>query len=263
MDRLDGKTAIIFGSARGIGRASAEAFVREGATVVGCDLADADSIAGAGSYEHRIIDATDEAGVDSVVAEVAKAQGHLDVVFNNVGIHLAAPLVDTTVAEFDKIVGVNLRSVFLGTRAALSVMLAQGSGSIICTASNGGVMGRPTDPVYNATKHAIVGLVRSVAVAHAHTGVRANVIAPGAIDTPLLRSLVPEGTQFEDPDTLRAFVASTPAARIGRPEEVAALAVLLASDEARFMNGATLPIDGAKSAGALPAERYSLDFELS
>jgi NAD(P)-dependent dehydrogenase (short-subunit alcohol dehydrogenase family) len=260
--RLAGKTAIIIGASRGIGRASVEAFLAEGATVVGCDHQDAAPLDAADRYRHERIDAADGDDVERVVSNIVGEVGRVDVLFYNVGGYVSKPVAESTNEDFDRLFALNLRSAFIAIRSVLPSFIEQRAGSIICTSSNGGVMGRPGDPLYNATKHGIIGLVRSIAVAHAHQGVRANAIAPGAIATDLLRTLVPSGHELSDPDITRAIVASTPAARIGHASEVAAAAVFLASDEARFVNGITLPIDGAKSAGALPTNRYRLDFEL-
>jgi NAD(P)-dependent dehydrogenase (short-subunit alcohol dehydrogenase family) len=260
--RLAGKTAIIVGASRGIGRASVEAFLAEGAYVIGCDHQDAAPLERQEQYRHESIDARDGDDVERVLSQIVTDISRVNVLYYNVGGYVSKPIADSTNDDFDRLFALNLRSAFIAIRAVLPTMIEQGSGSILCTSSNGGVMGRPADPLYNATKHGIVGLVRSIAVAHAHQGVRANAIAPGAIETDLLRTLVPEGHHLSDPDITRAIVASTPAARIGRAEEVAATAVFLASDEARFINGITVPIDGAKSAGALPTARYRLDFEL-
>ncbi len=256
MDRLAGKVAVVFGGARGIGLATVKEFVAEGATVFASDIREpAEKVA-----SHSIVDATDEDQVAEFVAGVIAEAGRIDVLFNNVGIHLGKSLADTTLAEFDNIFALNVRAAFLGTRAVLPHMIAQKAGSIVTTSSNGGVMGRPGDPVYNATKHALVGMTKSLAVAHAHQGIRANTVNPGAIDTDMLRGTLASPEEFETKQ--HALVASTPAARVGEAWEVAKAVVFLASDESRFINGVVLPIDGAKAAGAMPNNRYSLDFEL-
>ena len=258
MGRLAGKVAVVFGGARGIGLATVQEFVAEGATVFASDIREpAEEPQG---YKHSIVDATDEDQVAEFVAGVVAEAGRIDVLFNNVGIHLGKPLADTTLAEFDNIFALNVRAAFLGARAVLPHMIAQEAGSIVTTSSNGGVMGRPGDPVYNATKHALVGMMKSLAVAHAHQGIRANTVNPGAIDTDMLRGTLASPEEFEAKQ--HALVASTPAARVGEAWEVAKAVVFLASDESRFINGVVLPIDGAKSAGAMPNNRYSLDFEL-
>lgn len=261
MDRLKGKVAVIFGSATGIGRATAEEFVRQGATVYGSDLiAEPDPIGP--TYHHAVVDATDEAAVNDFVAKVIEAESRIDICFNNVGGGLQKKVSETSLDEFEYAVRINLRSAFLGTRAVLPHMLAQQSGSIISTSSNGGLMARPNDPVYNATKHGVVGLMKSVAVAHAAEGVRANTVNPGPIDTPMLRSVLPEGRELEEPEMTRLVVASTPAARIGAATDIAHAVVFLASDESTFVNGVALAVDGAKAAGAMPSHRYATDFDL-
>ncbi|GAA1961329.1 SDR family oxidoreductase [Amycolatopsis minnesotensis] len=258
MTRLRDKVAVVFGGARGIGLATVKEFLAEGATVYASDIREpAEEIDG---YRHSTVDATDESQVDAFVREVIAEQGRIDVLFNNVGIHLGKPLADTTLAEFDNIFALNVRAAFLGTRAVLPHMIERTAGSIVTTSSNGGVMGRPGDPVYNATKHALVGMMKSVAVAHAHQGIRANTVNPGAIDTDMLRGTLASAEEFEAKQ--HQLVASTPAARVGEAWEVAKAVVFLASDESRFVNGVVLPIDGAKAAGAMPGNRYSLDFEL-
>jgi NAD(P)-dependent dehydrogenase (short-subunit alcohol dehydrogenase family) len=259
MGRLAGKVAVVFGGARGIGLATVREFVAEGATVFASDIREPAEPAADG-YRHSMVDATDEKAVATFVDGVIAEAGRIDVLFNNVGIHLAKSLADTTLAEFDNIFALNVRAAFLGTRAVLPHMIERKAGSIITTSSNGGVMGRPADPVYNATKHALVGLTKSIAVAHAHQGIRANTVNPGAIDTDMLRGTLASAEEFESRQ--HQLVASTPAARVGEAWEVAKAVVFLASDESRFVNGVVLPIDGAKAAGALPGNRYSLDFDL-
>lgn len=258
MGRLAGKVAVVFGGARGIGLATVKEFVAEGATVFTSDIREpAETVEGA---RQSLVDATDERQVDEFVRGVVAETGRIDVLFNNVGIHLGKPLVDTTLAEFDDIFALNVRAAFLGIRAVLPHMIANKAGSIVTTSSNGGVMGRPGDPVYNATKHALVGMTKSIAVAHAHQGIRANTVNPGAIDTDMLRGTLSSPEEFEAKQ--HQLTASTPAARVGEAWEVAKAVVFLASDESRFINGVALPIDGAKAAGAMPGNRYSLDFEL-
>lgn len=258
MGRLAGKVAVVFGGARGIGLATVKEFIAEGATVYSSDIRDpAEEVEG---NNHSAVDATDEGQVGEFVRGVLAEAGRIDVLFNNVGIHLGKPITQTTVAEFDNIFDLNVKAAFLGTRAVLPAMIEQKAGSIITTSSNGGVMGRPGDPVYNATKHALVGLMKSIAVAHAHQGIRANTVNPGAIDTDMLRGTLASPEEFETKQ--HQLVASTPAARVGEAWEVAKAVVFLASDESRFINGVALPIDGAKAAGAMPGNRYSLDFDL-
>ena len=260
MGRLDDKVAVVFGGARGIGLATVKEFLAEGARVFSSDIREPAEKLEYVDYTHTIVDATDETQVGEFVLDVLTKAGRVDVLFNNVGIHLGKPLADTTLDEFDNIFALNVRAAFLGIRAVLPGMIDRKAGSIITTSSNGGVMGRPGDAVYNATKHALVGMTKSLAVAHAHQGIRANTVNPGAIDTDMLRGTLASAEEFETKQ--HALVASTPAARVGEAWEVAKAVVFLASDESRFINGVALPIDGAKAAGAMPGNRYSLDFEL-
>jgi NAD(P)-dependent dehydrogenase (short-subunit alcohol dehydrogenase family) len=260
MGRLADKVAVVFGGARGIGLATVKEFLAEGATVFASDIREPAQKLAFVNYTHTIVDATDETQVGELVLDVLTRAGRIDVLVNNVGIHLGKPLADTTLAEFDNIFALNVRAAFLGTRAVLPHMIERKAGSIITTSSNGGLMGRPGDPVYNATKHALVGMMKSIAVAHAHQGIRANTVNPGAIDTDMLRGTLASPEEFETKH--HQLVASTPAARIGEAWEVAKAVVFLASDESRFISGIALPIDGAKAAGAMPGNRYSLDFEL-
>jgi NAD(P)-dependent dehydrogenase (short-subunit alcohol dehydrogenase family) len=260
MGRLADKVAVVFGGARGIGLATVKEFLAEGATVFASDIREPVQKLAFVNYTHTIVDATDETQVGEFVLDVLTRAGRIDVLVNNVGIHLGKPLADTTLAEFDNIFALNVRAAFLGTRAVLPHMIERKAGSIITMSSNGGLMGRPGDPVYNATKHALVGMMKSIAVAHAHQGIRANTVNPGAIDTDMLRGTLASPEEFETKH--HQLVASTPAARIGEAWEVAKAVVFLASDESRFISGIALPIDGAKAAGAMPGNRYSLDFEL-
>jgi NAD(P)-dependent dehydrogenase (short-subunit alcohol dehydrogenase family) len=256
MGRLADKVAVVFGGARGIGLATVKEFLAEGATVFASDIREPAQKLAFVNYTHTIVDATDETQVGEFVLGVLTKAGRIDVLVNNVGIHLA----DTTLAEFDNIFALNVRAAFLGTRAVLPHMIDRKAGSIITTSSNDGLMGRPGDPVYNATKHALVGMMKSIDVAHAHQGIRANTVNPGAIDTDMLRGTLASPEEFETKQ--HQLVASTPAARIGEAWEDAKAVVFLASDESRFISGIALPLDGAKAAGAMPGNRYSLDFEL-
>jgi NAD(P)-dependent dehydrogenase (short-subunit alcohol dehydrogenase family) len=256
--RLAGKVAAVFGGGRGIGLATVREFVDEGATVAVADLLAPEAPPTGATFDG--LDATDPARVDAFVQRVLGEHGRIDVLFNSVGRTLAKPVTETDPAEFDDVFRINTKSVYLACRAVLPSMVERRAGSIVNMSSNGGLVGRPADPVYNASKHAVVGLTRSLAVAYAHLGIRVNAVCPGPIDTPMLRGLVPE-EEFERriPD----LVASTPAARVGRPEEVAELVVFLASDESRFITGAAIPIDGGKAAGVLPNDRYRTDFPIT
>jgi NAD(P)-dependent dehydrogenase (short-subunit alcohol dehydrogenase family) len=255
--RLNGKTAVVFGGARGIGFATVREFLREGAAVFAGDVLPASEDLGAPDRVHFAkIDATVPEDVSRLVTAALERSGRIDILFNNVGRSLARPLVDTHPDEFDDIFRVNVKSVYLACRAVLPHMLQRRSGSIVNMSSNGGLIGRPGDPIYNATKHAVIGITRSLAVAYAHLGIRVNAVCPGPIDTPMLRGFAPAG-EFDQ--HVPSFVASTPAARVGRAEEVAHAVVFLASDESAFITGAAIPVDGGKAAGVMPNDRYRIN----
>ena len=259
MNRLEGKVAVVVGAARGIGLATAREFLAEGATVYSCDIRDTAVDVQHPRYSHRIVDATNETEMQALVDSVLAAENRIDILFCNVGIHLGKEVTETSVDEFDHLLAVNMKSAFLACRAVLPSMLARRAGNIVITSSNGGIIGRPGDPVYNASKHALVGFAKSLAVAYADRGIRVNTVNPGIIDTDMARGTADELSAAVQ----KKLVATTPAARIGDPVEVAKTVVFLAGDEARFINGIALAIDGAKSAGVMRADRYSLDFHMS
>lgn len=261
--RLGGKIALITGGASGIGRAAALAFAAEGATVVIADIQDgsevADSISAAGgSAVFQRTDMTRAEQVATTVRHTLDLEGRIDVLLNSVGVYRPGSIIDSDEADFDVTFTVNVKSCYLACRAVLPYMLEAEAGSIVNLSSNGGIMGRPADPIYCASKHAIIGLTRSLAVAYAAANVRVNALCPGPIDTPMLRGV--GSGDFEE--MLPHYLASCPAARVGDAEEVAAAAVFLASDESRFITGAALPVDGGKAAGSMPADRYRLDFTI-
>lgn len=261
--RLGGKVALITGGASGIGRAAALAFAAEGATVVIADIQDGSEVVGSisaagGSAVFQRTDATQAEQVASAVQHTLDLEGRIDVLMNSVGVYRPGSIIDSDEEDFDVTFTVNVKSYYLACRAVLPHMLKAEAGSIVNLSSNGGIMGRPADPIYCASKHAIIGLTRSLAVAYAASNVRVNALCPGPIDTPMLRG-VGRG-DFEE--MLPQYLASCPAARVGGAEEVAAAAVFLASDESRFITGAALPVDGGKAAGSMPADRYRLDFTI-
>jgi NAD(P)-dependent dehydrogenase (short-subunit alcohol dehydrogenase family) len=262
MPRLEGKVAVVFGAARGIGREIVRQFVAEGAFVHAADLLPLEpGNEPESSLRSAIVDASDPARVTAFLDGVMAHSGHVDILVNNAGIHLPKSVVESTPEEFDRIFAVNVKPAYLACRYLLPSMLERGRGSIINTSSNGGIMGRPADPLYNASKHAVVGLTKSLAVAYAQQGIRVNAVCPGAIDTPMLRASV-SGSATPD-EMVRRAVASAPMARVAQASEVAAAVVFLASDESPFINGVALPIDGGKSAGQLTADRYRTDFTIN
>jgi 2-keto-3-deoxy-L-fuconate dehydrogenase len=237
---LAGKTCFVTGAAQGIGRAIAERFAAEGARVVAADLRFADD--GPRAVERVLIDVTDEAAVTAA----ATAHGDVTVLVNCVGYVAAGTVLDCDPADFDRSMSLNVRSMMLTIRAFLPAMLARGHGSIINIASVvSSVMGAPGRFAYGTSKAAVIGLTMSVARDYIAHGIRCNAISPGTIETP---SLHERFAATGDPAAAHAaFVSRQPMGRLGRAEEIAATALLLASDQATFMTGTNVVIDGGMS----------------
>lgn len=244
MGRFDGRTVLVTGGASGIGYQMAHQFAAAGATVFAGDL-DPDGVP-EGVTGIRL-DVTDEDSMAAAVAQVLGAAGHLDILCNNAGSGSTTSPVDCTVTEWDRVFAVNARGVFLGTKHALPGMLAQGYGVIVNTASVAGLVGLKDRAAYCASKGAVIAFTKQVAVQYAGTGVRCNSICPGTVDSPWVGRLL---EQADDPDAARqALVNRQPMGRLGRPAEIAAAAIYLASDEASFITGTDLVIDGGLAAG--------------
>jgi NAD(P)-dependent dehydrogenase (short-subunit alcohol dehydrogenase family) len=266
--RLDGKVVAITGAASGIGLASAQLFAREGARLMLGDLdtaageqAAADIVAAGGQAAFVRTDVSASADVQRLVDAAVERHGKLDAIFNNAGIGMARSILDTSEEDFERVVAVNLEGVFLGCKLALPHLLENPDGGVILNmSSNGGVIGRPGDPVYNATKHGVVGLTKSLALAYADRRVRVNALCPGPIGTPLVWKMQPGGMERET--FIRRAVASCPTPRMATAAEVASAALFLVSDESSFITGVALPVDGGKAAGVFNPDRYRLDFEL-
>jgi NAD(P)-dependent dehydrogenase (short-subunit alcohol dehydrogenase family) len=209
----------------------------------------------------RRCDVTAAAEVQRLVDGAVERWGQLDGIFNNAGIGLIKSVPDTSEEEFDRVVAVNLKGVFLGCKYALPHLLANPNGGVILNmSSNGGLIGRPGDPVYDATKHGVMGLTRSMALYYADQRIRVNALCPGPIQTPLFwRGLEPGGDREA---YLRRAVAACPTPRAAAAEEVATAALFLMSDDSSFISGVGLPVDGAKAAGVFKLDRYRLDFDL-
>jgi 3(or 17)beta-hydroxysteroid dehydrogenase len=266
-ERLAGRTALVTGAARGIGEAVARAFVAEGAFVFVTDIAEQAGRAVTNSLGPQAaflrLDVRIEADWDDAMRSVA-ARGRLDALVNNAGITgleagEAGDPEHATLAHWRAVHAVNSDGVFLGCRAAIRAMRPQGRGAIINISSRSGLVGVPGAAAYAASKAAVRNHTKSVALYCAGQGleIRCNAIHPGAILTPMWEPMLGEGTAREA--MLAELVAEVPARRFGAPEEVAALCVLLASDEAAYMTGAELVLDGGLTAGtaARPAQRSS------
>lgn len=242
---LENKIAIVTGAGSGIGAASARRFAAEGAAVVAADIRlnkaqeTADAITAAGGHATAV--AVNVADADSVAAMVdatVTAYGGLDVLFNNAGTLRPGTAVDLSVEDWDLVMGVNVRSVFLGAKYAVPVMAARGGGAIVNTASISGFHGDGGAVVYAASKAAVINLTRALAVDHAHQGIRVNAVCPGSIETPPVQRMLQNPGYRELNEKAHAL------GRLGQPEEIAAAAVWLASDQASFVTGESILVDG-------------------
>jgi NAD(P)-dependent dehydrogenase (short-subunit alcohol dehydrogenase family) len=245
MRRLEGKVALVTGAASGIGRVTAERLAEEGAVVVVTDVQDeageqaAASIrAGGGDALYLHLDVTDEAGWQAVVERVLSERDRLDVLVNNAGLGDLAPIEETSLADWERTVAIDQTGVFLGMKTCAEALKASGNGSVINISSIFGTSGGfGTSPAYHAAKGAVRTLTKNVALRWATEGVRVNSVHPGFIRTPILDQA--KGTEIWD-----AMTASTPMGRLGEPEEIAAAVAYLASDDASFVTGSELYVDG-------------------
>jgi 3(or 17)beta-hydroxysteroid dehydrogenase len=251
--RLTGKHAFVTGAASGLGLAIARAFIAEGARVALADIAVAAGRAAAAELGPAALflehDVTDEASWLRALDEASRALGRLDTLVNNAGVATMASIEKTTLAEWRRIHAVNLDGVFLGCKHALPHLRASGGGAIINMSSVAGLIGTPTLAAYGSSKAAVRQLTKTVALhaAHRKDAIRCNSIHPVFAATPMVEAMA---AATRDPAATRAALAAQiPLGRLGLPEEVAALAVYLASEEARFVTGAEFVIDGGLSAG--------------
>jgi NAD(P)-dependent dehydrogenase (short-subunit alcohol dehydrogenase family) len=245
---LDGKVALVTGAASGLGEATALRFANEGASVAGLDLNPAprwDEVsAAAPNVSFHIADVTDEDAVAAAIAAVLEAHGRLDVVVNYAGVAGGGPVHMLTLEEFRRVTGVNLDGTFLVCKHALVPMIEQRSGSIVNIASIEGIEGTEGGSAYNASKGGVVLLTKNMAIDYGRIGIRVNCICPGFIDTPMFRSVVgnfgPIADKYRDQHKLGRF---------GRPEEIASAALFLASEDASFVTGHALVVDGGYTIG--------------
>lgn len=253
MNRLNGKTAIISGGATGMGAASARLFAAEGAAVGVIDRnveAGEALVAELKAAGHRAVfaraDVSSKAEVEAAVAAVNAALGPVNVLFNHAGTIVIKPFLETEEADWDFLFDVNVKSMYLMTRAVLPQMLEQGNGSIVCTSSISAVYATPNEVLYDATKGACHMFARAIAVEFRDRGIRCNAVCPGFIETPHGNREV-EGLTKYGVDVSDAAIAAAQG-RMGKPEDVARAALYLASDDAEFVNGAQLFVDNGFSA---------------
>ncbi|MDE0298988.1 MAG: glucose 1-dehydrogenase [Candidatus Poribacteria bacterium] len=243
MARLKDKTAVITGSGKGLGEAMALLFSREGAKIVVFDIDEGagretveqiERQGGEGIFVHGDVSNPDDAA--RLIDAAVDAYDRVDILVNNAGIHVDRTVADTTEAEWDRILGVNLKGVFLCSKAAIPQMRRQGGGNIICISSISGLIGQLNQAAYNASKHGIIGLVKCMAYDHALENIRANAICPGVMNTPLVAS-VPE-------EHIAPYRKSNLLERFAEPIEVANTALFLASDESSHVTGSAMVVDG-------------------
>lgn len=247
MGKLDGKVALISGGARGLGAAAAAAFSAEGARVVFGDIRDAEgqrveagirARGGDALYVH--LDVTSEEDWREAVAEAVRRHGKLDILVNNAGIGIPrVPIDERTVEEWDRVMAVNARGVFLGTKHAIPAMRDAGGGSIVNISSIAGIgQSQHQEPAYAASKGAVRIFTKVTASQHAQDGIRCNSVHPGPVDTDMLHEAMP------DPEVLRRRLTRVPLGRMAAVKEIVAGVLFLASDDASYITGSELVIDG-------------------
>ncbi|MFC7140133.1 glucose 1-dehydrogenase [Halosimplex aquaticum] len=248
MTQFDGDTAIVTGASTGIGESTAKRFAEDGASVVVADVnvdggegtvADIEDAGGAATFVET--DVSDPDDVAAMVETAVDTYGGLDVAFNNAGIEgESRPTADQSIENWDRVVGVDLRGVFLCLRAEIPAMLEDGGGAIVNTSSVAGQVGFPQISPYVASKFGVIGLTKNAALEYSGEDIRVNAVCPGVIDTPMVR----RSTSGDGDSVVDRAVAATPMGRLGHPDEVADAVVWLCSEDASYVTGETLTVDG-------------------
>jgi 2-keto-3-deoxy-L-fuconate dehydrogenase len=250
--RLDGKVAVITGAGSGIGEQMARAFAEQGARVAVADLSEEAATRVASDIGESAfplpVDVTDATAVRQAWDSAVQRFGSLDVLINNAGIGLVGNVEETAEADFDRLMTVNVKGVFNGCKAAIPHMLMQGGGNIISMGSVAGLVAVGRRFAYCATKGAVIAMTRQLAMDYVDKGIRANVICPGTVETPFVEGYLHKFHAGEIEETRAQLHARQPIGRMGRPDEIARMAVYLASDESAFVTGSIFTIDGGWTA---------------
>ncbi len=254
MKRFENKVAIITGGARGIGLAAGKLFAQEGARVLLVDLQEdalREAVDGIGDerVSYQVADVSQPEQVKAYVATALQRYGRIDCFLNNAGVEgVVAPIVDCPVEAFDQVMAVNVRGVWLGLKYVIPTMLTGGGGSIVITSSLAGLKGTPNMSPYITSKHAVVGMMRSVSQEYATQGIRINTVNPAPIETRMMRALEEGFAPGKAAAAKQQLSLMMPMGRYGEPEEVAKLMAFLCSDEASYCTGGTYSVDGGASA---------------